>query len=416
MAFASGPPKTDGTWQFCLFVLVLEASRATFKLPPSADHGILILEALIVCVGAVAAVRELFAQPAAVKKAAASKGTTGPWLPPASLDDNAPTWVASSPNSPDEDPDDGKCIIVNAVPCGPKGVVYKTNSLEPCFFDSGVCKGEYIFIHRPTDRPDKMKSGHYPYSDHMHDRRRLWEFRIQMTFSQHVSTRDIYFGCEQDRYYPIGPVERYVSNSVISLLRRAASGMYQSHGDDPTTTEGEPERPAVVFPLWVMDQLIQTPEGEEPPSILDPEFSGMGITKNDDRNAMKEAIDALEFLPGRTYTFGFWCIAQFVDAIGWKVPPRGLLPETHLAGLGTHPPCYISMYCLRPRQEWRFVKGPDDKRHLDSRKKYLLRIGFWSSKLPPNKERLKDLTRTATSPPVSKTRTRRKTRAWCCGG
>ena len=68
---------------------------------------------------------------------------------------------------------------------------------------------------------------------------------------------------------------------------------------------------------------------------------------------MQEALNGLEFKPGRTFTFGFWCIAQFVDAIGWRVSLgsvakdgrcQGLdevsLPEVKLNEIGTHPPFY----------------------------------------------------------------------------
>jgi hypothetical protein len=234
---------------------------------------------------------------------------------------------------------------------------------------------------------------------------------------------EVYFGCEQDKYYHVGAVEKYVSSSVISLLRRAATGMYQSHGEDPSKAIDEPERPAVVFPLWVMDQLIVTPEGEEPPCLCDPQFSTYGMTKSDDRQAMKDAIDSLDFAPGKTYTFGFWCIAQFVDAIGWKAPARGVLPETPLDGLGTHPPCYITMYSLKPREQWAHSRGTNDQRHLDSRKEYLFRTAFWSSLLPPDERRRRQLT--APPSPVKKQRRsaspiseggRTSWRAACCGG
>merc|ERR1739845_91483 len=106
---------------------------------------------------------------------------------------------------------------------------------------------------------------------------------------------------------------------------------------------------------------------------------------------MGKALDQLELGPGKVFTFSFWCIAQFVDAIGWKAPKRGIIPESRLNDLGTHPPCYIVMYSLKPREQWQSVHGPGDERHLDSRKSYCMRLGMWSSLLPASAERAREL-------------------------
>eukprot|EP00928_Gymnodinium_smaydae_P089002 TRINITY_DN73017_c0_g1_i1.p1 TRINITY_DN73017_c0_g1~~TRINITY_DN73017_c0_g1_i1.p1 ORF type:complete len:415 (-),score=65.56 TRINITY_DN73017_c0_g1_i1:76-1251(-) len=284
----------------------------------------------------------------------------------------------------------GHLVLVNAAPCGPPGAVFQSNAPEPCPFETDISSGNYLFIHRPTDDPERVESGDYPYGDHMHGRRRLWEFRMQFRFKRKVEG-EVFFGVEQDRYYPVSMVERYLVSSFVSLIRRAAPGMYHSHGDDPVTTDGECEIPGTVFPLWVMDQLIVTPEGETPPRLNDPEFDTFGRIKAHDREAMKQAIDGLDFSPGKTYTFGFWCVAQFMDAIAWKLLAAGILPETSLTDLSTHPPCFATMYCLKPKDQWRSVSGPRDNRHLVSRKTYLWRVGFWSSHLPPPPGRTKEL-------------------------
>merc|ERR1719401_82001 len=167
--------------------------------------------------------------------------------------------------------------------------------------------------------------------------------------------------------------------------------MYQPYGDDPDKVTGELESPCNAFPLWVMDQLIVTAAGEKPPELSSDEFPKLGMIKADDRKAMKRAIDGLEFTPGVTYTFGFWCISQFVDAINWKATLGGPL-DASLSAWGTHPPAYLQMYYLKPRDEWTDVHGKNDQRHLDSRKQYIFRCGLWSSLHPPMPSRVEDLT------------------------
>lgn len=328
------------------------------------------------------------------------------------------------PRKPKGDP--GRAVFVNASPCMPAGEVIYNNAPEPLVFDSGVCSGAFICLHKPTDDEEAMASGDYPYADHMHGRRRLWEFRIQLCFRQKVDG-EIFFGAEQDRYYPIGRAQRCVGDSVIGMLRRAATGMYQSHGDDPEATQGEKERPGIVFPLWVMDQLIISEPGEAPPSLTDPDFAQLGRTKSSNRPAMRQAISNLDFKEGVTYTFGFWCISQFVDAIGWcsRAPRRGLLPEVGLRELGTHPPAFITMYALKPREDWANDPSTSDRRHLDSRKTYLFRVALWSSKMPPEQRRLQELTdrvqvkglrpRVGLSAEEAERARRRQAARCCCG-
>eukprot|EP00931_Biecheleriopsis_adriatica_P118469 TRINITY_DN93873_c0_g1_i1.p1 TRINITY_DN93873_c0_g1~~TRINITY_DN93873_c0_g1_i1.p1 ORF type:complete len:385 (-),score=56.36 TRINITY_DN93873_c0_g1_i1:52-1206(-) len=308
-------------------------------------------------------------------------------------------------------------VLVNAAPCGPKGQDSRSDALQATEFDSGICHGSWLCMHKPTDDPETMERADYPHAEHLHGRKRLWEFRLQLKFREEVPG-DMFFGCEQDRYYHVPTVEKYISSSVISLLRHASGdGMYQTHGDDPRYVRGENERPAIVFPLWVMDQLIISNEGEEPPSLVDPQFCSYGIIRAQDRKGMQEAIKDLKFRPGPTFTFGFWCIAQFVDAVGWKVPARGVIPEVKLNEIGTHPPAYITMYSLKPECEWE-VQEARDTRHLDSRKIYIWRVAIWSSLMPPEPERKQELLAKASTTMKRRSsegslRNRQKGFCWC---
>lgn len=138
----------------------------------------------------------------------------------------------------------------------------------------------------------------------------------------------------------------------------------------------------------------------------DPDFSTYGIIRAENRKGMQEALSGLVFQPGRTYTFGssaqatgldfngfymispdftrfhlsvaflvcsgrffsedvfdvvwgFWCIAQFVDAIGWRVPARGVIPEVKLNEIGTHPLRALSGFgeTILLQREWKWWWG-----------------------------------------------------------
>lgn len=311
--------------------------------------------------------------------------------------------------------EDAHIAIAFAEPCRPSCKLFRSNSPMPQEFETDICTGKFLLLHKPTTDLESLESGNYPYAKHMHGRKRTFEARIQICFKDCERRGEVYFGCELDRFYKIGTLELYLGKTINDMIKRCATGMYQSYGDDPAQVTGELERPCNAFPLWVMDQLILTRDGESPPDLSSEEFPKLGMTKADDRKAMKRAIDELEFTAGVTYTFGFWCVSQFVDAINWKATLGGPL-DASLSSLGTHPPAYLGMYYLKPRDEWTDVQDKNDKRHLDSRKNYIFRCALWSSLHPPLPSRVKELTTTQNSsfsnwePPLAS----RKARC-CCG-
>jgi len=243
----------------------------------------------------------------------------------------------------------------------------------------------------------------------MHERKRLWEFRWQLTF-KHRMPGDVFLGVEQDKYVEVKWSQRCLAGNVLSLLRRASGGaMYHSYGDDPKATKGEQERPAVVFPLSLVDQLIITPAGETAPRLSDPSFPKFGITKSNDRKTFRRTISELELVSGPTYTFGFWSVSPFIDGVGWRAPARGLLPEVRFRDIGIFPPCFFVMYSLKPQK----VHEKTESRHLDSRKVYAMRLAYWSTLQPPASSRADQLLRHAEPTHVSTER--RSRRGHACG-
>mmetsp|Transcript_31674 Transcript_31674/g.57689 ORF Transcript_31674/g.57689 Transcript_31674/m.57689 type:complete len:368 (+) Transcript_31674:155-1258(+) len=300
---------------------------------------------------------------------------------------------------------------VLAGPSSPEGTTLHNNDEAATSFDCGSAYGSVLLLHKPTGDWSCNESGNYRYGhQHMHGRKRLWEFRWQLKFKTRVQG-DVFMGLEQDRYEPVSWAKRCAASSVLAALRGAAGGaMYHSYGDDPNESSYETERPTVVFLLSLIDQLIVTPEGEQPPSLCDSSFPDYGLTKADDRKAFRTALANLELVPGPTYSFAFWSVSQFCDGIRWQAPMRGFMPKVNFQDIGIHPPCFFVMYSLKPQDE----DESSDSRHLDSRKSYYVRLAYWSTLVPPDPSRARSLQQDEKIAVVSSKSSPRTSGYWCC--
>lgn len=274
-------------------------------------------------------------------------------------------------------------VLCNAPPSLPRGSRYLTNSADVIPFENDMCSGEFLFVHKPTGNPSIVASGTYPYSAHIHGRKRLWEMRWHFRMKKELDGT-LWFGLEQDKYYWPGYFQYKLGQSVVSAMRKIVGEVYQTVGEDPSRNRGEVERPALAFPLWVLDQLIITPEGQEPPELTDPNFPTLGITKSHDRKAFQKAIDELTLKPGPTFTVALWCVARFGDWITWTIAAP-MIPRTSLTEIGIHPPIFLVYYVLKSADD------PKDQRHMDSKKDYLFRIASWSSMAPASQARQQEL-------------------------
>lgn len=278
-------------------------------------------------------------------------------------------------------------ILCNAPPTLPRGFRFQTNDSRPQRFETDLASGEFLWMHRPTGNPASHQAGNYPYADHIHGRKRLWEMRFRFRVKEAVggSESALWFGLEQDKYYWPGHIQYRLGQAVVAAMRGIVGEVFQTVGEDPQRAHGEVERPQIAFPLWVLDQIIETPEGEEPPDLCDPDFGKFGMIKTDNRKAFRKRMDELVLRPGRTYTFALWCVARFADWILWNMTGVPWIPDSRFADVGIHGPIYLVMYRLRE------AENPRDKRHMDSRKDYMFRVASWSSIFPASESRQKDL-------------------------
>lgn len=271
------------------------------------------------------------------------------------------------------------------------GLMY-SNAQEAFPFENDMAKGKFCVLHRPTFDKALDKSGQYPHGNHFHGKKRLWENRVQFTVKV-VPTGPFFFGIQLEEYVPLSfTVTQAMTATVAALRRVVGSDLYHSPGDDPAKVAGEKERPTFSMPLWAFDQFIETPEGETPPDLTDPNMDKLGTKRTENRSAWIKRFTNFQFKAGVTYTFCFWGISQWLDVIQWLV--KGVVP----GGLNFNkfcgkPPVWLVLYSLKPSmpaQNEQEAKATD-KRHLDSYKNYYVRLAFWSSLATPSSRRVSEL-------------------------
>lgn len=266
-------------------------------------------------------------------------------------------------------------------------VPYLDKENTPYAYENDMCVGSSLAIHRATWDPALNRSGEYPFGHVFKDRKINWEVRMQMRFKKSPEG-SLQFGIELDEYVPLmGPTKAAMKAVVSAFKYIVGEDLYHSVGDDPSCTQGEAERPIFSMPLWAFDQFIETPEGESPPDLADPNFMALGIKRADDYKTFERTLRSVQFRPGPTYTFNFYSISPLMDNINWKI--GGIIPGVtiDMNQFCGRPPVHLVVYSLQTPPEG----SEHDKRHLDSRKNYMFHMVFWSSLRPPSSWRLKQL-------------------------
>mmetsp|Transcript_73814 Transcript_73814/g.175715 ORF Transcript_73814/g.175715 Transcript_73814/m.175715 type:complete len:448 (+) Transcript_73814:128-1471(+) len=190
--------------------------------------------------------------------------------------------------------------------------------LEPIEFELDNFVGRCLFIHRPTWSYDNDEDGlDYPYKQHFHGRRRLWEFRLQGQFKKRPGR--LYAGIELEKYVPVSWATQAAMRGMLPLVQRVL-GCEVVH---ELGVPGEPSvRPSVLAPVWAADNTLVHWEQSEVPDIACATLP-TGLL----RKAAKEYWETLwegggpswgEFgTDGPTYTFALWGPAQLLDIRKW---------------------------------------------------------------------------------------------------
>ncbi|CAE7670990.1 unnamed protein product [Symbiodinium sp. CCMP2592] len=260
----------------------------------------------------------------------------------------------------------------------PPTVLLQSNSTEPYDFDNDNCRGQFLALHRPTHDSKLSESGRYRYGEHFKGKKRLWELRFRFQLKRPLSQSDLFFGAELEEYVPLSAATKRAMDLSVSGMRLVVGDrLYHSPGD-PENVEGERERPAITLPLWAFDQYIVTPEGEAPPELTDPDLPNMGHKRFGQLREYRRSLDALELVPGPTFTFCFWGVSRFCDVLQWQATGIPMFTPLDLNQYCGRPPLHFVLYTLTDKGE--------ETRHLQSRKTYFFRCGFWSSLRRPGSD------------------------------
>ncbi|CAJ1351063.1 unnamed protein product [Effrenium voratum] len=224
-----------------------------------------------------------------------------------------------------------------------------SNSHDAFAFDNEMnCSGLFLVLHRPTYDSQLNNSSSYLYGDYFEGKKRLWELRFRVQFKRRVPQSDLFFGVELEEYVPVNAATKRVMDLSVAGMRQVVGDrLYHTLGDqDPV----ESERPAIMMPLWAFDQFIETPEGETPPDLSDPNLPEYGHKRVGQIREYKRLMDSLDLRPGPTFTFCFWGVSRFCDVIGWQATGIPIFTPLDLNLYCGKPPLHLVLYTLQGGQ------------------------------------------------------------------
>lgn len=199
------------------------------------------------------------------------------------------------------------------------------NAPEPVEFETETFVGRCLFMHRPTSSYSNQDSGDaYPYKEHFHGRKRLWEWRLQGRFKRQPGL--LYAGIELEEYVAVTWGTRALMKGLLPLIQKAI-GCKQVHHEIGNEYDIS-LRPVVVAPLWAFDNHLVHNDPSDAPAINMPTLpTGLG------RKAAREYWETIWEGGGPswddggpTFTMSMWGVSPLIDLRAWafrKLPPFG---------------------------------------------------------------------------------------------
>ncbi|CAE7358339.1 unnamed protein product, partial [Symbiodinium sp. KB8] len=220
------------------------------------------------------------------------------------------------------DEGDGDGLVLHARSCPGNGFLPMQINGAPVEFECDNFVGRCVLLHRPVwsyddKEPADLAKAQYPYKEHFHGRKRLWEWRIQGRFKRRPGV--LYTGVELESYVPVNFATRTLMRGIIPLVQGALQCKQIRHElgreDDPTL------RPTVVAPIWAADNTLVHEDPNAAPDISDTSLPS-GFNRKAARHFWDEVwngggpyFDGPS--GGPTFTFAIWGPAQLLDLRSW---------------------------------------------------------------------------------------------------
>ncbi|CAK9002753.1 Uncharacterized protein SCF082_LOCUS7463 [Durusdinium trenchii] len=215
--------------------------------------------------------------------------------------------------------DEGLDDVVLHVQSGGSYSPMQLNS-SPVEFECDNFIGRCMLLHRPAWSYDGEDLAHYPYKEHFHGRKRLWEWRIQGRFKRRPG--HLYCGVELEKYVPVNFATRTMMRGIIPLVQGALQCKQIRHEigkeDDPSL------RPTVVAPIWAADNTLVHEDPSAAPNIADISLPS-GYSRKAARHFWDEVWNgggptfAGASPGGPVFTFAIWGPAQLLDLRAWSL-------------------------------------------------------------------------------------------------
>lgn len=174
------------------------------------------------------------------------------------------------------------------------------NGLKPAKISNENLEGSILFLHRTDESMPEIEN---PFAPHFAVKKRRWELRLQIKFLKPIEEGQVpLFGIE---------VDEIPSSYFLRVVLAICKSINRAKGDTFHYSLGKEGQSAyIIFPLWVMDTIIPTVEGEELPDLA--KVGELPLTSHSERRKMK-----FENYPNATWTFVYF--NAYIDLIMWEL-------------------------------------------------------------------------------------------------
>jgi len=162
--------------------------------------------------------------------------------------------------------------------------------------------GRLLFIHRPDPEPEE-----WMYKELFKGKQRNVQFRVQGRFKSDPG-QELFIATEAPKEVLVDPMRKKAASLVLKFchkLVQRVGGEFFYNVDWKKFPDSDILRPHCTLPLAAADVLIQTPPGEEPPSLMAP--------MEHIPSAVKKAVS---FNSSDTYTIAWW--SKYLDLFRWR--------------------------------------------------------------------------------------------------